>query len=103
MGTYRKRFNEKARTGMLAKNEKLRKIRQKRFLQQPDGTEDQQDQHDLEEENEEDFDPNAEMLLPMTDAEKLERKRKMQEQLMPKQESSMSRKKRKRLEKYIVS
>ncbi|VVT57765.1 uncharacterized protein SAPINGB_P005858 [Magnusiomyces paraingens] len=101
MGTYRKRFNEKARTGMLAKNEKLRKIRQKRFLQQPDGTEDQQDQHDLEEENEEDFDPNAEMLLPMTDAEKLERKRKMQEQLMPKQESSMSRKKRKRLEKYI--
>lgn len=114
MGTYRKRFNEKARTGMMAKHEKLRRARQKRFLAQPDGNEDQsqsqsqsQDQQDqdsnFENEKEEEFDPNAEYLLPMTDAEKQERKRKLQEQLKPTQESSFSRKKRKRIEKYIVS
>lgn len=98
MGTYRKRFNEKARTGMAAKNEKLRRARQKRFLQQPDGSEQPEQETQPEE-----VDPNAEQLLPMTELEKQDRKRKLQEQLRPKEETSISRKKRKRLEKYIVS
>lgn len=101
MGTYRKRFNEKAKTGMLAKHEKLRRARQKRFLQQPDGTEKNELENEIQ--KEEEFDPNAEILLPMTESEKLEHKKKLQEQLRKPEESSMSRKKRKRLEKYIVS
>lgn len=98
MGTYRKRYNEKARTGMMAKNEKLRRARQKRFLAQPDGGEDanEQDQEPKE------FDPNAELLLPMTEEEKSERKRKMREELRPKEESSYSKRRKKNLEKYIV-
>lgn len=101
MGTYRKRFNEKAKSGMLARQEKLRRARQKRFLAQPDGNENEND--GKSEDVQETFDPNAEQLLPMTEQEKEERKRKLREELRPKEESSYSKKKRKRLEKYIVS
>lgn len=102
MGTYRKRFNEKAKSGMLARQEKLRRARQKRFLAQPDGNEENQG-HASDNDDQTEFDPNAELLLPMTEQEKAERKRKLREELRPKEESSFSKKKRKRLEKYIVS
>ena len=103
MGKYRKRFNEKARSGMVAKQEKLRRARQKSFrVEENDGrqTEEERVRQEQEEEN---FNPNAEVLMPMTTEEKLDRKRKLQESLPPPQEAPISRTKRKRLEKYIVS
>ena len=36
MGKYRKRFNEKARAGMLAKQAALKKARNKQFYRQDD-------------------------------------------------------------------
>lgn len=99
MGTYRKRFNEKARAGMVAKQEKLRRARQKSFNVE---NEDNVDHNDKEEVEEQEFNPNAEILQPMTKEEKLEKKRKLEESLRPKEETKMSRTKRKRLEKYIV-
>jgi ATP-dependent RNA helicase DHX37/DHR1 len=96
MGKYRPRFNEKARQGMLAKQEKLKKARQKQFHRHlNDGTQEE------EIEDEQNVDPNAEILHPLTTQEKEERKRKLQEQLRPETESKMSRQKRKRLDKYI--
>lgn len=100
MGTYRKRFNEKARAGMVAKQEKLRRARQKSFNVE---NEDNVDHNNKEEEEEKEFNPNAEILQPMTKEEKLEKKRKLEESLRPKEETKISRTKRKRLEKYIVS
>ncbi len=97
MGKYRVRFNEKARSGMVAKQEKLKRARQKSFRVEDDAN----SEHHKEEEEE--YNPNAEILQPMTKAEKLEKKRKLEESLRPKEESKMSRTKRKRLEKYIVS
>ncbi|KAH3675425.1 hypothetical protein WICMUC_002714 [Wickerhamomyces mucosus] len=98
MGKYRKRFNEKARSGMLAKQEKLRKARQKQFFRHlEDGAERSEDtSNELEENN-----PNAEILQPMTREEREERKRKLEEELRPATETKMSRTKRKRFEKYI--
>jgi hypothetical protein len=94
MGKYRERFNAKARTGMVAKQQALKRARQKSF-------------NAVESENggvlapQDVPDPNAELLLPMTTEEKLERKRKLEETLKP-PETKMSRAKRKRLDKYIV-
>lgn len=97
MGKYRVRFNEKARSGMVAKQEKLRKARQKHLrVGENDG-------RDAPEEQEPEINVNAELLMPMTTEEKQERKRKLQETLRPPTETSMSRTKRKRLDKYIVS
>ncbi|CAH6718665.1 probable ATP-dependent RNA helicase DHR1 [[Candida] jaroonii] len=99
MGKYRKRFNEKARSGMLAKQAALKKARNKAYFRQlDDGTEPEEPQQVAIE-----TDPNAEILKPLTEAEKAERKRKLQEELysMNEKESKLSRSKRKRLDKYI--
>lgn len=99
MGKYRKRHNEKARAGMLAKQSTLKRARQKQFNRHVDdasGIEEPQALMDTE-------NPNAEILKPMTDQEKEERKRKLVETLYTEneKESKMSRAKRKRLDKFI--
>lgn len=98
MGTYRKRHNEKARRGFLAKTAALKKARQQQFYRHlEDGTED-----GAEEIQEPEANPNVEVLQPMLKEEKAERKRKLEEQLNADQpELKMSRQKRKRMEKYI--
>ena len=99
MGKYRKRFNEKARSGMLAKQAALKKARNKQFFRAEETSNDVEDEKPEAVAN----DPNAEILKPMTDEEKLERKRKLQEQLflVNEKEAKMSRAKKKRLDKYI--
>ena len=106
MGKYRKRFNEKARSGMLAKQAALRKVRNKQFNRPTEeainGDEPAAANVDptklFNEEN-----SNSEILKPMTDEEKLERKRTLEATLYAEnqKESKMSRSKRKRLDKYI--
>lgn len=101
MGKYRKRFNEKARAGMLAKQAALKKARQKQFTRLLDnGVEEPEEPKDL---MNTESNPNAEILKPMTDEEKAERKRKLAEALYleNEKESKLSRAKRKRLDKYI--
>lgn len=96
MGKYRKRFNEKARAGMLAKQAALKSARQKQFTRHLDDGTTEAEPVQLEQ------DPNAELLQPMKAAEKEERKRKLKETLYASnEESKMSRAKRKRLDKYI--
>lgn len=99
MGTYRKRFNEKARAGQIAKQEELKKIRNKQFLRT---VEDEDDDDEAPEESKEvqEADPNAEILPPMSQEEKGLKKRKLQELFAPK-ETKISRIKRKRLDKFI--
>lgn len=90
---------------MRAKQEKLKKARQKQFTRHlDDGTENHAGDGDdggRGADEEAAFDPNAEMLQPMTKQEKEDRKRKLQEELRPASESKMSKQKRKRLDKYI--
>ncbi|ODQ81516.1 hypothetical protein BABINDRAFT_159797 [Babjeviella inositovora NRRL Y-12698] len=94
MGQFRKRFNEKARSGMLAKQAALKRVRSRQFTRHmDDGTK--------ETEAAEPVNPNAEILKPVTDAEKDERKRKMTEELFGPKETKVSRSKKKRMEKYI--
>ena len=98
MGKYRKRFNEKARSGMLAKQAALKSARNKQFTRhEADGT-DEIVENESQENNE---DPNSEILKALTDQEKKERKRKMEEMIYSanEKESKMSRTKKKRLDK----
>ncbi|QLG72366.1 hypothetical protein HG535_0D00730 [Zygotorulaspora mrakii] len=95
MGTYRKRFNEKARAGQVAKQKILKRIRNKQFLRH---AEDYDDSKVEEVENAKDT--NAELLNPMTEEEKKVKKRKLQELFAPK-ESKISRLKKKRLDKFV--
>lgn len=100
MGKYRKRFNEKARSGMLAKQAALKSARNKQFTRhEADGTDEivENENHDNNE------DPNSEILKPLTEQEKKERKRKLEEVIYSanQKESKMSRTKKKRLDKYI--
>ena len=102
MGKYRKRFNEKAKSGMLAKQAALKKLRNKQFYRHlDDGT--NQESESKSKPSEPIDDPNAEILKPMTEQEKQERKRKLQDDLylMNEGESKLSKQKRKRLDKYI--
>ena len=94
MGKYRKRFNEKARSGMLAKQAALKSARNKQFTRhEADGT-DEIVENESQENNE---DPNSEILKALTDQEKKERKRKMEEMIYSanEKESKMSRTKKK--------
>lgn len=104
MGKYRKRFNEKARSGMLAKQAALKRARNKQFARYEDEAE-AADNNSTEGHAKGDVeqDSNAEILKPMTDEEKLERKRKMEENLYSEnsKETKMSKSKKKRLDKYI--
>lgn len=95
MGTYRKRFNEKARAGQMAKLKELKRVRNKQFLRHlDDGSEEAKDEKKQVE------DTNSVLLKPMTEEEKEIKKRKLEELFTPK-ESKVSRTKKKRLEKFI--
>ncbi|RKP29551.1 P-loop containing nucleoside triphosphate hydrolase protein [Metschnikowia bicuspidata] len=97
MGKYRKRFNEKARSGMLAKQAALKKARNKQHARDSGETQPAPEPAAREVE-----DPNAEVLMPVTAEEMELRKRALQESLYAQNsESKMSRAKKKRLDKYI--
>ncbi|AGO13362.1 AaceriAFR222Wp [[Ashbya] aceris (nom. inval.)] len=96
MGTYRKRWNEKARAGQAAKLKELKRVRNKQFTKYDDEVEQASD-HD---ESGEQTNPNAEVLPALTPEEKEQKKRKLEELFTPK-ETKVSRKKKKRLEKFI--
>ncbi|CAD1809228.1 ATP-dependent RNA helicase DHR1 [Candida parapsilosis] len=105
MGKYRKRFNEKARTGMLAKQAALKRARNKQFYTQDDGT-----TIDPEEKTEpkastdvSNSDSNAEILAPISEEERLARKRALEENLYTQnaKDEKLSKAKKKRLDKYI--
>lgn len=103
MGKYRKRFNEKARSGMLAKQAALKKARNKQFTRHLEEHSEDPNLPDEVADDQELDDPNAEILKPMSDKEREERKRKLTELLYSEneKESKMSRSKKKRLDKYI--
>ncbi|KAK9475897.1 P-loop containing nucleoside triphosphate hydrolase protein [Lipomyces japonicus] len=112
MGKYRKRFNEKARSGTLARQKKLKLARQPRSIRRPEEYEADSDNEQQQQQQQEtrenvssevkgnDDDPNAAVLLPMTAEEKAAKKAEL-EQLFKPPESKLSRVKRKRLDKYI--
>ncbi|AMD21767.1 HFL089Cp [Eremothecium sinecaudum] len=97
MGTYRKRWNEKARAGQMSKLHALRKVRNKQFTKHEDDSgavEDAANESDVIK------DTNAEILEPLSKEEKEEKKRRLQEEFTP-TDSKISQKKKKRLEKFI--
>lgn len=101
MGTYRKRFNEKARAGQIKKQNDLKKIRNKQFTRHAEPKETERKEDNLE-----DLDPNRDIIVPSsTEAQKqevLKRKRKLHDQIFGEHdESKISKQKKKRLEKYI--
>ncbi|CAI4048376.1 ATP-dependent RNA helicase ECM16 SKDI_13G2580 [Saccharomyces kudriavzevii IFO 1802] len=101
MGTYRKRFNEKARSGHMAKLKELKRVRNKQFTRQDENDEEmKKPDSDSSESNTVDSNVNADILKPLTDEEKKIKKRKLQELFTPK-ESKVSRLKKKRLDKFI--
>ncbi|EJS44236.1 ecm16p [Saccharomyces arboricola H-6] len=101
MGTYRKRFNEKARSGHMAKLKELKKVRNKQFTRQDENDEEiKQPDSDPSQDNVPNSNVNAEILEPLTEEEKKLKKRKLQELFTPK-ESKVSRLKKKRLDKFI--
>lgn len=101
MGKYRKRFNEKARTGMLAKQAALRKARNKQFYRQDDEEENEPTPDTTEICNTQDS--NSEILAPVTEEERLAKKRALEQNLYSEnsKKEKMSRAKKKRLDKYI--
>ncbi|CCF57926.1 hypothetical protein KAFR_0D02780 [Kazachstania africana CBS 2517] len=99
MGTYRKRFNEKARAGHMARIKELKRIRNKQFYRQAEEEENNEIDGKAEPTNTA-RDSNAEILEPLTEEEKKQKKRKLEELFTPK-ESKVSRQKKKRLEKFI--
>jgi ATP-dependent RNA helicase DHX37/DHR1 len=102
MGKYRKRFNERARAGMVKKQLELKRARNKWMFQKDDENDASLQTHEDEQSPVSDFhDPNGETLLPMTKEEKAARKRELEEVLKP-SESKWSSQKKKRLDKYIV-
>ncbi|KAK9450046.1 P-loop containing nucleoside triphosphate hydrolase protein [Limtongia smithiae] len=131
MGKYRPRFNDRARSGAIAKQRKLKTSRQPRFVRRPD----EDDTADLPQTQQDttadtaitttmttttvkttddlllkaasnnsasyaSTDPNALVLVPMTEAEKLAKRTELEQLLMP-PESKFSKAKKKRFEKYI--
>lgn len=95
MGTYRKRFNEKARAGHMAKLKELKKVRNKQFLRHLEDGNEEHEAQDVEKE-----DTNALLMKPLSEEEKLQKKRKLEELFKP-PESKISRTKKKRLDKFI--
>ncbi|EDO18861.1 hypothetical protein Kpol_1023p30 [Vanderwaltozyma polyspora DSM 70294] len=99
MGTYRKRFNEKARAGHMSRLKELKRIRNKQFYrhEEENGEDEDEDKKVVEDDT---GDSNAEILQPLTKEEKEMKKRKLEELFTPK-ESKVSRLKKKRLDKFI--
>ena len=104
MGKYRKRFNEKARAGMLAKQAALKRARNKQFYRQ-DHDESDQEQGDVKDATQifNNENSNSEILVPVTEEERQARKRALEETLYTQNEKQekLSKSKKKRLDKYI--
>lgn len=104
MGKYRKRFNEKARAGMLAKQAALKRARNKQFYRQ-DHDESDQEQGDVKDATQifNNENSNSEILVPVTEEERQTRKRALEETLYTQNEKQekLSKSKKKRLDKYI--
>ena len=106
MGTYRKRWNEKARAGQMSKLKELKRVRNRQFTRALENSSDadseegnsSEDEHHESPDHQEDT--NAAVLKPMTEEEKQEKKRKLEELFTPK-ETKVSKTKKKRLEKFI--
>lgn len=92
MAKYRVRFNDKARAGAVARRNELKRKRQKQFHRD----EEEGEPGDMPETT---ADPNAQVLLPLTDEQKDQRKRQLHEDLVT--DKKMSSLKKKRLDKYI--
>jgi ATP-dependent RNA helicase DHX37/DHR1 len=101
MGKYRKRFNEKARQGTVEKQEALKRDRQKSIARALEERRDEEREKDELKANQPD-DPNAEIFMPVSKDEISARKRKLKEDVK-RDAPGISSKKRKRLDKYIVS
>ncbi|CCE64108.1 hypothetical protein TPHA_0G02710 [Tetrapisispora phaffii CBS 4417] len=99
MGTYRKRFNEKARAGHMARLKELKKVRNKQFTRHLDDGNNKNESDNVNTVERTD-DTNAMILKPLSEEEKALKKRKLQELFQPK-ESKVSRMKKKRLDKFI--
>lgn len=99
MGTYRKRFNEKARAGHMARLKELKRVRNKQFFRHLENGE-QEESRDNSSAVDDNRDTNAELLKPMSKEEEQLKKRKLEELFAPK-ESKVSRLKKKRLDKFI--
>ncbi|KAK9320235.1 P-loop containing nucleoside triphosphate hydrolase protein [Lipomyces orientalis] len=104
MGKYRVRHNDKARAGAIAKQKKLKVSRQARAIRRPEAAENGEDeiggQASILEQAHEEHDPNAPVLVPMTETEKTAKKAELELLLKP-PESKFSKAKKKRLDKYI--
>lgn len=71
MGTYRKRFNEKARSGHMAKLKELKRVRNKQFTRQDENDgEVETPESDSSQNEKPDANVNAEILNPLTEEEK---------------------------------
>lgn len=82
---------------MLARQAELKKVRNKQFFRHlEDGTEGGKPSEVFEQEN-----PNADVLAPVLQEERSQRKRQLEEQLFGQKESKVLRAKKKRMEKYI--
>ncbi|KAK9365097.1 P-loop containing nucleoside triphosphate hydrolase protein [Lipomyces kononenkoae] len=108
MAKYRIRHNAKARAGAITKQRKLKLSRQPRSTRLPEssefgavedkvGSSPRSSTVDTEQREQ---DPNAPVLVPMTEQEKARKKEELEALLKP-SESKLSRAKRKRLDKYI--
>lgn len=104
MGKYRKRFNEKARAGTVAKQLSLKAARNKHLVQSEiDSKEEIGPQRPSTQLFQTEENSNSEVLKPLTEEEKKERKRRLELILYKEneKEAKLSRTKKKRLDKYI--
>lgn len=97
MGTYRKRFNEKARAGHMAKLKELKRIRNKQFFRYESTNGDDSDDNDSMKKTKDtnnNEDTNTELLKPLTEEERALKKRKLQELFTPKESKYLDRRKK---------
>ncbi|KAK9243577.1 P-loop containing nucleoside triphosphate hydrolase protein [Lipomyces tetrasporus] len=104
MAKYRARHNDKARAGAIAKQRKLKVSRQARAIRRPAAAEHGEDEIGGQASTlqlvHEELNPNAPVLVPMTEDEKAAKKAELELLLKP-PESKFSKAKKKRLDKYI--
>lgn len=107
MAKYRERFNDGARSGAIAKKQKLKLARQHRVIRRPE-PEDLDNSKlvaseaiEIQEKSNE-VEPNAPVLIPVTKEAREAKRAELQAMLKP-AETKISSAKRKRLDKYIVS
>lgn len=98
MGRLRKRFNEKGRQSGIQKMLNLKRARLHRSVREQESS--SEVHANPEPDNQ---DSNAEILIDVPKEERQKRKQELKDQLLKENEGSISSKKKKRLDKYIVS